>query len=130
MENLHDNEKPLKHKILIFGREAAFDNVLESFLKDEFNCEARIENSDILYDKIINEYRPNLILVTTCRKGVLIERIKETPSISHIPIIYLSGAASPEDFKASSADYCLSKPVDVFLLIEKAGHYLEQSKRL
>ena len=130
MENLDNNEKALKHKILIFGREEAQDRIYKSVLEDEFSCEVMIENSIILYDKTIKEYLPNLILVTTCRKSDLIERIKETPSISHIPIIYLSGAASPEDFKASSADYCLSKPVDVFLLIEKVGRHLEQSKRL
>lgn len=111
-------------QIIIIGYEPSVDNIFKSILRDEVRCKVEIvDYVNNLIEKVL-EFQPNLILITTFRHTKLINIFKNDPDLESVPIILLSGAATIDEFRASGADYFLSKPVDVNQLFNKVKYFL------
>lgn len=84
---------------------------------------ARRELPDLI---IMDKYMPNIDGLTCCR------RIKEDPSLSHIPIIMATNAAEDADnleyITAGCADV-LSKPIDCKLFLNAIKKYIPDIER-
>lgn len=75
---------------------------------------------------IMDKYMPQIDGLTCCR------RIKEDPSLSHIPIIMATNAAKEDDrleYLTAGCDDVLSKPIDCKLFLNAIKKYIPDIER-
>lgn len=87
--------------------------------------------------KLARQYLPDIIISDIVMDGMtgieLCRSIKETPSLSHIPVILLTGSSSPESklqgVEGGADDY-ITKPFEKELLLARVGSLLKNRQNL
>ncbi len=79
---------------------------------------------------MVQELKPPLVLLDIGLPGMdgieVVKRIKTDTELQHIPVIAITASAMRGDrerFLAAGCDDYLSKPIQVFELMEKVAHY-------
>lgn len=76
----------------------------------------------------VHAFAPDIVLLDYMMPGVkgseVCEQIKQTPGLSHVRVIAMSGFLSPEyeaELLAAGAECCLTKPIDTTHLLRLMG---------
>ena len=121
------NNKTLKTILVVDDTPANIDLLL-SAIGDYYEAAVALDGEEAL--SIASEEKPDLILLDVVMPGMdgleVCRKLKQNPELSQIPVIFLSGNDSREEYKkgmeVGAVDY-LSKPVDTVSLLEKLKQY-------
>ncbi|PAW95385.1 hypothetical protein CKK33_18525 [Mucilaginibacter sp. MD40] len=111
----------MKKKILVMENDQAIIEIVSLILEDE-GYEVKALNTESRILDVINEYKPNVIILDIIRPSeagtLLCLTLKENPKTKHIPVIVFS--THPKvltALKEVCADDVVPKPFDVAELI-------------
>ena len=137
-EDPHD-EEPAIPQDLITGKQTLLiiddDNDIRNYLVSIFNTQYKIYQADNGKDgvQLAREQLPDLIISDVVMKGVngidLCKQLKEDTTVSHIPIILLTGSSSDEMqliAMNSGADDFIKKPFDKDILVARVNSILNR----
>lgn len=142
-ENTETEEQPSNLELLISDRQSILlidDNVeIRSYIKSIFKTEFKIYEASSAEEglELIRKYIPDLVIsdiVMGELSGIdLCKEIKQDQSLSHIPVVLLSGDANPETKLAGitvgAVDF-VSKPFEKDLLVARVQGILKDRKQL
>ena len=114
-------DQPSKKRILVVDDEPTITRLLKLNLERTGDYEVRTENAATGALAAAEEFDPHLILLDVAMPGVdggaLADRIKHTPMLSHIPIVFLTALATKEEVAKREGRIgglsFLAKPVDM-----------------
>lgn len=110
---------------MIFGEQGdPINSILPEIISEEFPTEIKTMFSQEELYRMVDEYRPALIIITTRTGADLIPIIKGDPTSAHIPSFLLSGSLSQQELEESGADEFMHKPLDLHLFFGILKKYL------
>ena len=121
--------------VLLVEDDAGVRKYLASVFKDKFTVYEGSSGEEGL--ALARQFRPDIIISDINMQGIsgieLCSKIKEDPSLNHIPVILLTGASSP-DLKLAGveggADDYITKPFEKELLVARVGNLLRNRNNL
>jgi len=121
--------------VLLVEDDAGVRRYLASVFKDKFTVYEGSSGEEGL--ALARQFRPDIIISDINMQGIsgieLCSKIKEDPSLNHIPVILLTGASSP-DLKLAGveggADDYITKPFEKELLIARVSNLLKNRNNL
>jgi signal transduction histidine kinase/ligand-binding sensor domain-containing protein/DNA-binding response OmpR family regulator len=121
--------------VLLVEDDAGVRKYLAAVFKDKFTVYESSSGEDGL--ALARQFRPDIIISDINMQGIsgieLCSKIKEDPSLNHIPVILLTGASSP-DLKLAGvqggADDYITKPFEKELLIARVTNLLRNRNNL
>jgi len=122
------------YTVLIVDDNKEFRKYLESELKSQFRKVIKAENGAEALT-VLNDYQPDLlisdVMMPVMNGYQLCKNVKEKIEISHIPVILLTAKSDRESQKIGyklGADFYLSKPFDIELLLSVARNQLKNKE--
>jgi CheY-like chemotaxis protein len=118
-----------KLKILIVDDESSFTRLLKLNLEATGKYQVRDENLATRAVAVAKDFHPDLIFLDVMMPGMdggeLKARLRETPGLRGVPIVFLTAAVKPEEIEQHKGviggDLYLAKPVDLDV-IERCIH--------
>ncbi|MDI6703758.1 MAG: response regulator [bacterium] len=119
----------VKGKVLIVEDEEDVITILKEVLETKGYEVITIQDSHQAFDKIVSSL-PDIILLDVMMPGIsgyeICKRLKGDKITKDIPVVMLSARAQKDDVKKgfwSGADEYVTKPFDVFQLIDRLDRY-------
>ena len=132
--NMPEDTSAATEKILIVEDNDELREYLYFSLKSGYRVYKASDGNDAL--ELLKTVMPDLIvsdiMMPDMRGDILCRKIKNNPSVSHIPVILLTSEEGEEETLnslESGADLCLVKPVDIAVLRAYIGNMLRSRNR-
>jgi two-component system, OmpR family, response regulator len=121
-----------KKRILVVDDEASFTRLLKLNLEQTGDYEVLVQNTPAEALPAARRFKPDLILLDVMMPmmdgGTLAARLRESPSLESVPIIFLTAAVKKEEVSSRRGQIggfpFLAKPVDLGELIESLKAHL------
>jgi signal transduction histidine kinase/ligand-binding sensor domain-containing protein/DNA-binding response OmpR family regulator len=121
--------------ILVIDDNKQMREYVAGIFRDQFTVYEAVRAEDGL--KLARQYLPDIIISDIVMDGMtgieLCKVIKDTPSLSHIPVILLTGSFSPESklqgVEGGADDY-ITKPFEKELLLARVGTLLKNRQHI
>ena len=109
------------------------DRSVVGFLKELLEGAADPVTVEVAYGgfeagRTVHAFTPDIVLLDYMMPGIkgseVCQQIKQTPGLSHVRVIAMSGFLSPEyevELMAAGAECCLTKPIDTSRLLTLLG---------
>lgn len=118
-------EKP-KKRILVVDDEASITRMLKLNLESTGKFEVMVENSPQHALNAARTFHPDLIMLDVLMPGKdgseLANEFQASPSLKHVPVVFLTAAATKEEVRAHHGRIgglrFLAKPVDMLEVID------------